>query len=125
MNEAFSSLDAFRQFAEKINMTMAIFDVLIERHRQRADEDFSHVHDDGLSKGELARAGACYAVSSLPDNAIPRAAAELPIVLGHLWPFVWTAWKPKDQRADLVRAAALLIAEIERIDRAQGRAIHG
>jgi hypothetical protein len=26
-------------------------------------------------------------------------------------------WKPKDRRRDLVRAAALIIAEIERLDR--------
>jgi hypothetical protein len=32
------------------------------------------------------------------------------------WPPEW--WKPCDRRANLVRAAALLIAEIERIDRA-------
>ncbi len=33
------------------------------------------------------------------------------------WPFADTFWKPKSPRQDLVRAAALLIAEIERLDR--------
>ncbi|WP_171346570.1 hypothetical protein [Acinetobacter baumannii] len=32
-------------------------------------------------------------------------------------PFADTFWKPKSPRQDLVRAAALLIAEIERLDR--------
>ncbi|AKQ30008.1 TPA: hypothetical protein JI225_05075 [Acinetobacter baumannii] len=30
---------------------------------------------------------------------------------------LWSYWKPKSPRQDLVRAAALLIAEIERLDR--------
>lgn len=36
------------------------------------------------------------------------------------WPTTWAEdwWKPKNPRRDLVRAAALLIAEIERLDRA-------
>ena len=34
------------------------------------------------------------------------------------WPWEPRWWKPKNPRRDLVRAAALLIAEIERLDRA-------
>jgi hypothetical protein len=34
------------------------------------------------------------------------------------WPWLSKWWKPKDRRRDLVRAAALVIAEIERLDRA-------
>lgn len=34
------------------------------------------------------------------------------------WPWQRKWWKPKDPRRDLVRAGALIIAEIERIDRA-------
>lgn len=33
------------------------------------------------------------------------------------WPWGDCYWKPKSPRQDLVRAAALLIAEIERLDR--------
>lgn len=38
---------------------------------------------------------------------------------GYNWPRSWSRawWKPKNPRRDLVRAAALLIAEIERLDR--------
>lgn len=35
-----------------------------------------------------------------------------------VWPWDWAWWKPKNPRRDLVRAAALIIAEIERLDRA-------
>lgn len=38
------------------------------------------------------------------------------------WPFYHQGFKPKNQRSDLVRAAALIIAEIERIDRRAERA---
>lgn len=37
------------------------------------------------------------------------------------WPFPPRSWKPKDRRRDLVRAAALLVAEIERLDREAAR----
>ena len=33
------------------------------------------------------------------------------------WPWNEAAWKPKDARRDLVRTAALIVAEIERLDR--------
>jgi hypothetical protein len=35
-----------------------------------------------------------------------------------LWPWHDDWWKPKDRRRDLIRAAALIVAEIERLDRA-------
>jgi hypothetical protein len=40
-----------------------------------------------------------------------------------LWPSKWAEhwFKPKDPRRDLVRAAALCIAEIERLDRADAK----
>lgn len=33
------------------------------------------------------------------------------------WPFETSWWKPKNTRSDLIRAAALIVAEIERFDR--------
>jgi hypothetical protein len=43
-------------------------------------------------------------------------------VLEWLWPWSVQWWKPKDRRRDLVRAGALIVAEIERLDRAAARA---
>jgi hypothetical protein len=37
-----------------------------------------------------------------------------------MWPWARQWWKPTGARRDLVKAAALLLAEIERIDRAAG-----
>ncbi len=95
----------------------AFGDVLDERLRQVMEEGWTPEHDDQHSTGQLARAAACYALSGggvsrslWPDG--PPAGSTL------FWPWSARWWKPKDARRDLVRAAALLIAEIERIDRA-------
>ncbi len=100
-------------------MTKALGDVILERARQRAVEGWSLAHDDIYDKGELARAGASYALHSAgfrgADQKLYRVKAP-----EYNWPFGLAWWKPKDPRRDLVRAAALLIAEIERLDRLQG-----
>lgn len=38
---------------------------------------------------------------------------------GQSWPWKGTHWVPRDPRSDLVRAAALIIAQIEQLDRAR------
>lgn len=77
-----------------------------ERQRQVVDEGYDYDHDDAHSTGELALAAASYAVRDLlPGSSIS------------LWPWHPAAFKPKDHRSNLVRAAALIVAEIERIDR--------
>ncbi|HFX1570606.1 TPA: hypothetical protein ACID4M_005627, partial [Pseudomonas aeruginosa] len=35
-----------------------------------------------------------------------------------IWPFSAKWWKPRDARANYMRAGALILAEIERLDRA-------
>lgn len=87
-------------------------DVLAERRRQVDVEGWSSDHDDNHTRGEIALAAAAYAANSAAirelwfDSARP------------LWPWHWSWWKPKGRRRDLVRAGALIIAEIERLDRA-------
>lgn len=87
-------------------------DVLIERQRQIDAEGYTARHDDMHRHGELARAGAAYALS-----AAPRRVGELDRALS-LWPFDRESFKHQDARACLVVAAALLLAEIDRLDRA-------
>ena len=73
-----------------------------ERERQVSAEGWSPRHDDRQSHGEIASAAAAYAIGD-PG----------------FWPAAWPRayWKPKSRRRDLVRAAALIVAEIERLDR--------
>lgn len=97
----------------------ALHDVMDERHRQMMVEGWTAKHDDEHGDGAMAIAGACYALASEPVFQLGR------IDFSALWK--WTGWatqwwKPKDKRCNLVRAAALLIAEIERMDRAAGKA---
>lgn len=85
--------------------TPAALDVLGERQRQQQEEGCSLAHDDAYRGEELRWAAVCYALYMKQQN--PPA----------FWPWPPECWKPRDRRANLVRAAALLIAEIERIDR--------
>ena len=94
----------------------ALADVVTERRRQIEVENWVPAHDDKHKHGELSAAAVCYAMHASnelnPDD--PFDLANPPA----WWPWATSWWKPKDVRRDLVRAAALLLAEIERFDRA-------
>lgn len=62
----------------------------------------------------MARTAACYALagSSAPNDGT----AALLVSLAWPWDEQW--WKPSTARRDLVKACALALAEIERLDRA-------
>lgn len=89
----------------------AIQDVIDERQRQINEEGFDAEHDDNENEnGQLATAGACYAANAADFVWI----GGWP---GEVWPWRRGWWKPSTPRRDLVKAAALIIAEIERLDR--------
>lgn len=100
--------------------SQAVNDVLNERERQIQIKGWTDEHDDVYSKNELTRAAASYTT-----NVIHRGWTFLAKPAGvyqseeapEYWPWDDCYWKPKSPRQDLVRAAALLIAEIERLDR--------
>lgn len=90
---------------------MAAHDVLAERERQQLIEGWSATHDDQHENRSLLKAAISYAMSAAAAFYSPNVAAPM------WWPWELSWWKPKDRRRDLVRAAALIIAEIERLDR--------
>jgi hypothetical protein len=96
-------------------------ELVAERLRQRDEEGFSTARDDAHQRGELAMAAAAYA--SFATYSDHRRAGQLLVKSrSPLWPAAFADfWKPKDRRQDLIRAGALIIAEIERLDR-QARA---
>ena len=96
-------------------MTRAAADVLAERKRQVEIEGWAPEHDDEHESGELADAAACYALGVYSD----RSDAGVPGDIPPYWPWDESWWRPKNRRSNLVRAAALLLAEIERLDRMQ------
>ncbi|MDP0929033.1 hypothetical protein Q0601_17750 [Paracoccus onubensis] len=89
----------------------AVEDVLAERRRQIEAEGWTPEHDDGHENGDLSRAAACYALT----------AARYPhddVAFLRFWPWQGEWWKPTTPRRDLVKAGALILAELERMDRA-------
>lgn len=91
-------------------VSSALADVVAERRRQIAVEGWTPEHDDEHSNGEMALAAACYARHAI----VPPALSDVPAT----WPWGASWWKPGDPRRMLVKAAALILAEIERLDRA-------
>jgi hypothetical protein len=104
----------------------AAHDVLAERQRQVAVEGWTPKHDDRHADGSLALAAACYArnAATWAHRPVSIPASEYVALSepGMRWPWHMKWWKPKSQRQDLVRAAALILAEIERLDRAATKA---
>jgi len=91
-------------------LNQAALDVLAERQRQISAEGWTPEHDDDHDDGSLGKAAAVYAIS------FPGFPTDMTY-----WPWPREAFKPKDRRQNLVRAAALLIAEIDRLDRQWSR----
>jgi len=94
--------------------TRAAVDVLSERRRQIEVEGLAPDLDDEMSDGSIALAASCYA-----GHAARQARGEATQEVPKDWPLDTGRWKPKDPRRNLVKAAAMLLAEIERLDRAE------
>lgn len=88
--------------------------ISIERRRQKTAEGWSDSHDDDHGDGGLALAASCYAqISTLSENARARfgpASIQAP----NEWPWDCRHWKPSRPVRDLVKAGALIAAEIDR-----------
>ena len=105
----------------------ALDDIAAERQRQKAVEGWTEAHDDEYEFGDIALAAAAYAAASSPrgqqgDVMVGRTQEwrragwfDLPRLL---WPWTPMWWKPTTPRRNLVKAGALIVAEIERLDRA-------
>ncbi len=122
MAEAAAELERMDKLIEDIqarekssDYRTAVGEIISERLRQMTAEGFGIAHDDQHTAGELARAAACYAIS-----AHNKAAGHPNVVRSWPWEPEW--WKPTTPRRDLVKAAALILAEIERIDRLEAKA---
>lgn len=88
------------------SVPQAWLDVQAERRRQITAEGWTPEHDDLYCAAELPRAAAAYILNGANDEA-PA-----------IWPFSAKWWKPTSARRDLIKAGALILAEIERLDRA-------
>lgn len=103
--------------------------IAAERQRQVEREGWTPDHDDGHTLNELAAAGACYAL--LETRWKDSGVLGKRLVRDILWPWQWEEFKPADypdppfgpdvhidkKVKNLVRAAALIAAEIDRLER--------
>lgn len=105
--EARRTVGAYLAVVEPTVSDGIVQDVIAERQRQINVEGWSPEHDDAHGNGEMAIAASCYAYQA----AIPA------ITLPWRWPWHPKWWKPTNSRRDLVKAGALILAEIERLDR--------
>lgn len=108
-----------------------IGDIVAERQRQIDVEGFSLPHDDKHWNGEMARAAGWYAL--LSDGLSDPDHVDILNPLHSLhdkftnefsafhWPWSLDWWKPTSTRQMLVKAAALIVAEIERLDRKEAK----
>ncbi|KGQ02379.1 hypothetical protein BBAD15_g12411 [Beauveria bassiana D1-5] len=95
-------------------LTAAARDVMAERQRQISTEGWTPELDDRYTHGDMASAAACYANQGryhFPEPGKP----------GPNWPWDAEWWKPSTYRRNLEKAGALILAEIERLDRAAQR----
>ena len=88
--------------------------IVKERQRQIAEEGYDPAHDDEHMRGELAIAAICYA----------QATRENSPTISSWWPWDVEYWKPcqkgsiaVDRERCLVKAGALIYAEIDRLTR--------
>lgn len=95
--------------------SQAALDVLAERRRQIEREGWTPEHDDSHRDQSLSVAAACYALAGV-QGARPGALSPHYLASFTGWGSGW--FKPTDPRRNIIKAAALLLAEIERLDRA-------
>lgn len=100
-----------------VAVSKAAADVLAERQRQVEEEGWTAAHDDEHYSGDLSAAASSYALATAillaPGQPGDPYTADNP---PEAWPPEWE-FKPSNPRRMLVKAGALILAEIERLDR--------
>lgn len=86
-----------------------------ERKRQIEVEGWTPEHDDAHQNEQLANAAGCYALT--PTQRYFDYKRNTP----YAWPWSVDFWKPSpDRRKDLIKAGALIVAELDRLNRLSG-----
>ena len=88
-----------------------------ERAWQISVEGWTPEHDDKHAAGEIAMAAACYALVPFVRDSAPAGGVTPRF---RFWPWSHRWWKPapEDRVRELVKAGALIAAEIDRLQRA-------
>jgi hypothetical protein len=107
-------------------MSKALDDISAERRRQIDDYGMTSENDDEHTKGEMIRAALNYLAAACIATALGGKSYDDRPPLDRMgyaisWPWAPKWWKPGLVRRMLVKVGALVVAEIERIDRAEAR----
>lgn len=100
---------------------MSGIDMIAAERERHALEGWTGEHDDGHDNGELRDAAMSYLFAAAHTEGVMALHPHPP----HGWPFRREDWKPSpDELRNLVKAGALIAAEIDRVMRARaGRAL--
>lgn len=126
--------------ADDAHRMRALIDIITERQRQVEEKGFSPEHDDRHDRSELALAAAAFCLAKINDlrktfsteMGDGQVAVTLQDAAEALWPWNTDEWEPESWSVftassiaarirNLVKAAAMIIAEIERLDRITNR----
>jgi len=93
--------------------------IALERIRQTKVLGWTAQYDDGHARGEIAAAGALYAMHAAGFKYViategMRESISHPVPV---WPWAPSYWKPTSPLRDLIKAGALIAAEIDRRQR--------
>lgn len=111
--------------AQSPTWSTAVRDLLTERRRQVREERHTLERDDQYTEGQLAQAASAYAFWAGPRGARQDDhIGYLNLTPKALWPWANEYWKPTKQRLMLIKAGALILAEIERLDRQRAREVN-
>lgn len=91
-----------------------IIEITLEYNDQR--RRFSKLQDDNYNMGELAGVAACYCLDACRPTGT-HVKNDIKLIIPRMWPWNIAYWKPRTPRENLIRAAACIISEIERLDR--------
>lgn len=94
----------------------AIRDIDAEREYQIKQKDCQTTRDDTYTDNQLIRAACAYAMHAGNEAQSGHPGAHDAVM--QVWPWSPSSFHNCNRRRALVKAAALLVAEIERIDRA-------
>jgi hypothetical protein len=120
-----SQRDPKQVAAERCSTKWIMELIASERLWQIQAKGYTTAHDDEHINGEIARAAAWYALPpafNVPSEGIVPGS---PCLLHLIYPQDWTMPAPGDRVRDLIKAGALIVAEIERLRRAENRAAGG
>lgn len=115
--------NTYRRAVEGLGYQSGIPSINRERWRQIRAHNFFGPHDDAHTDSELVAAAIAYATVSVMQQTRADAAGMLcghPPPTSFGWPAGWT-WHPEPtSRENLIKAGALIAAELDRLARAEG-----